>query len=65
MGDDGIDGYKKQKKEGERKKNERELRKEEIMRARAAEREERVAELRGKEEKTMAMLRAIARERFG
>jgi hypothetical protein len=33
-GGDGIDGYKKQKQEFERKKNERELRKEEILRAR-------------------------------
>jgi hypothetical protein len=65
MGDDGIDGYKKRKKEGERKKNEREIRKEEIMRARAEEREERVAEMRAKEDKTMEMLRAIAKERFG
>ncbi|KAF2500067.1 hypothetical protein BU16DRAFT_569852 [Lophium mytilinum] len=65
MGDDGIDGYKKRKKEGERKKNEREIRKEEIMRAKAEEREERQAEIRAKEEKTMEMLKAIARERFG
>ncbi|KAK0791233.1 hypothetical protein LTR91_017959 [Friedmanniomyces endolithicus] len=49
----------------ERKKGERELRKEEVLRARAAEREERVAEVRRKEERTMEMLRGIARERFG
>src|SRR5579862_2712636 len=35
MGDDGLDGFKKKKKEMERKKNERELRKEEMLRVRA------------------------------
>ncbi|KAI9870392.1 MAG: hypothetical protein M1830_004302 [Pleopsidium flavum] len=67
MGDDdgGIEGYKKLKREGERKKNERELRKEEMLRARAAEREERVAEYRVKEDKTMDMLKSLARQNFG
>ncbi|KAI9771719.1 MAG: hypothetical protein M1840_001935 [Geoglossum simile] len=65
MGDDGLDGFKKKKKEMERKKNERELRKEEMLRTRAAEREERLQEHREKEEKTMAMLRALARQNFG
>lgn len=65
MGDDGIDQYKRRKMETERKKNEREIRKEEIMRAKAAEREERLAERREKEGKTMEYLRAIAKERFG
>lgn len=65
LGDDGIDGFKKQKKEAERKKNEREIRKEEILRARAEEREERLQEVRAKEEKTMEMLKAIAKQRFG
>ncbi len=32
MGDDGIDAYRAQKREHQRKKNERELRKEEILR---------------------------------
>lgn len=64
-GDDGIDGYKKEKKEYERKKNERELRKEEMLRARMAEREERITEYREKEDKTMAMLKALAKQRFG
>lgn len=35
MGDDGIDAYKVKKKEFERKKNERELRKEEVLRVRS------------------------------
>lgn len=65
MGDDGIEGYKKKKKVEERQKNERELRREEIMRAKAAEREEKVAERRAKEAQTMDYLRSIARERYG
>ncbi|KAF4609827.1 hypothetical protein G7Y89_g15796 [Cudoniella acicularis] len=64
-GGDGIGEFKKVKQEFERKKNERELRKEEILRARVAEREERLREYRGKEEKTMEMLRGLARSRFG
>lgn len=53
------------RKEEERRKSEREVRREEGIRARQAEREEKLAALRGKEERTMDMLRAIARERFG
>ncbi|KAM3065120.1 hypothetical protein ACMFMG_006120 [Clarireedia jacksonii] len=64
-GDDSIEGFKKKKEEFERKKNERELRKEEIMRARQAEREERLQEYRQKEEGTMAMLKALAKQNFG
>lgn len=64
-GGDGIDSYKKQKQDFERKKNERELRKEEILRARQAEREERLQEYRAKEEGTMSMLKALAKQRFG
>jgi len=65
MGDDGIDLYKKKKKEQERQKNEREIRREEIARARDAERNVRLAERREKEGKTMDFLRQIAQERFG
>jgi hypothetical protein len=64
-GGDGIDEYKAAKQEYERKKNEREVRKEELLRARLKEREERLEEYRAKEEGTMAMLKAIAKERFG
>jgi len=60
-----VEGYKKQKKEGERKKNERELRKEEMLRARAAERDERLQEYKVKEDKTMAMLKALAKQNYG
>lgn len=65
MGDDSLEGYRKQKVEMERQKNEREIRREEIMRARAAEREERLSERRTKEAQTMEYLKAIAKERFG
>jgi hypothetical protein len=65
MGDDGIDGFKKRKKDMERKKTERELRKEEQLRARQAEREERLQKTREKENKTMEYLKALAKERFG
>lgn len=64
-GGDGLEGYKKEKEQFERKKNERELRKEEILRARMAERDERMQEYRAKEEGTMAMLKALAKQRFG
>ncbi|KAH8808438.1 hypothetical protein F5884DRAFT_370652 [Xylogone sp. PMI_703] len=63
--DDGIEGYKRKKAEMERRKTERELRKEEVLRARMAEREERLKEHREKEEKTMEMLKQLAKERFG
>lgn len=49
----------------ERKKNDRELRREQILKARIAEREERVQGMREKEEKTMAMLKSLAATRFG
>jgi hypothetical protein len=64
-GGDGVSDFKKQKQENERKKNERELRKEEFLRARAAEREERLQDYAAKEEKTMAMLKELAKQRFG
>lgn len=64
-GDDGIEGFKKQKEEYQRKKNDRELRREEIMRARQAEREERLQEYKQKEDGTMAMLKALAKQNFG
>ncbi|MCJ1464604.1 hypothetical protein MMC07_003217 [Pseudocyphellaria aurata] len=67
-GDDdggGIEGFKRQKRELDRKKNEREIRREEILRARQAEREQRVLEYKAKEEKTMSGLVALARARYG
>ncbi|KAI5237468.1 hypothetical protein E4T43_08057 [Aureobasidium subglaciale] len=61
----GEDGIKAHLQATQRKKSERELRKEEILRAREAEREERLAEHRAKEDKTMDMLRTLARQRYG
>ncbi|KAL9064138.1 MAG: hypothetical protein Q9161_009076 [Pseudevernia consocians] len=63
--DGGIEGFKKQKREMDRKKNERELRREEVMRARMEELEERRRNYRAKEEKTMSGLVALAKARFG
>lgn len=66
MGDrNDLEFYKKAKQEMERKKNERELRKEAFLRIRVAEREERLREYRIKEEATIGMFKALAKERFG
>lgn len=62
--DGGIEGFKRQRKEEERKKNEREIRREEILRARREEREERIRAHKAKEEKTMSGLIALAKARF-
>jgi len=60
MGSGGTDGFKQRKAAIERKKNDREIRKEELLRARIAEREERLQQHRDKEERTMAMLKQLA-----
>lgn len=65
MGDDGVDGFKKRKKEAEKKKSERELRKEEQWRIRAEERAERLRAHKEKEDKTMDMFKKLAEQRFG
>lgn len=67
MGDEegGLAGYKKRKGEEERNRNEREIRRDEILRARRAEREERVQAYKEKEERTMGGLVALAKARFG
>ena len=64
-GGEGIGELKQKMSEYERKKTERELRREEINRARNAEREERLSEYMQKEDKTMEMLRNLARQNFG
>lgn len=64
-GADGVEEYKAQLKANERRKTEREVRREEMLRVRAAEREERLSHHREKEQKTMDMLRELARQRFG
>ncbi len=63
--EDGVEGFKRQKMVMERKKNEREIRREEILRARKEEREQRAQEFREREERTMAGLVELARRRFG
>nr|KMM72890.1 hypothetical protein CPAG_09180 [Coccidioides posadasii RMSCC 3488] len=60
-----LEMLKREREKEMRKKNEREIRKEEILRARAAEREERLKSYRKKEEETMTYLRALAKEKFG
>ncbi|MBE7179661.1 MAG: hypothetical protein INR71_00350 [Terriglobus roseus] len=65
LGGGGAEDYARERREVQRKKTEREVRREEVWRARAAEREERVREAREREERTMEGLRRIARERFG
>lgn len=61
----GDAGVKEMKAREERKKNDREIKREEVLRARAQEREERLVGMREREDKTMAMLRGLAKERFG
>ncbi|KAF3386852.1 hypothetical protein F1880_001112 [Penicillium rolfsii] len=65
MGENDFASLKKEKEREQRKKNEREIRREEIMRARAAEREERIQKYREKEEETIGWLQALAKQRFG
>ncbi|KAJ5095519.1 hypothetical protein NUU61_004875 [Penicillium alfredii] len=62
---DDLSAFKKEKERDQRKKNEREIRREEILRARAAEREERVRNYRQKEDETIGWLQALAKQRFG
>lgn len=64
-GGDGVEEYKRAKVAAERKKTERELRREEIQRAKEAEREERLQKYRQREEGTIAVLKEIARQRYG
>jgi hypothetical protein len=63
--DDGKADFRRQVAEMQRRKTEREIRREEIARARNAEREERMREYAMKEEKTVDMLRELAKKRFG
>lgn len=64
-GENDLEALKKAREREKRKKNEREIRREEILRARAAEREERVKKYRQKEEETVGWLKALAKQRFG
>lgn len=65
MGGDDLSELKRMKKEQDRRKTEREIKREEILRARMAERGQKLKAIRDKEEKTMNMLKEIARDRFG
>lgn len=65
MGIDSVGELKQMKADRERKRSERELRREEIMRARRAEREEKQRWLKEREEKTMVGLKELAKARFG
>lgn len=64
-GDNDLAALKKEKDKEQRKKNEREIRREEILRARAAEREERIQKYREKEQETIGWLQTLAKQRFG
>lgn len=64
-GENDLDTLKKGKERDQRKKNERDSRREEILRARAAERADRIQKYRQKEEHTMTWLKALARQKFG
>ncbi|CCF45369.1 hypothetical protein CH063_14477 [Colletotrichum higginsianum] len=64
-GGDSLQEFKAMKAREERKKTEREVRREEIARAREVERQERVREYREREEGVMKGLRELARQRFG
>lgn len=64
-GDNDLASLKREKEKEQRKKNEREIRREEILRARAAEREERIQKYREKEQETVGWLQTLAKQRFG
>lgn len=64
-GDNDLTTLRKEKDKEQRKKNEREIRREEILRARAAEREERIQKYHEKEQETMGWLHTLAKQRFG
>ncbi|PYH98297.1 hypothetical protein BO71DRAFT_416403 [Aspergillus ellipticus CBS 707.79] len=64
-GENDLDALKNARAREQRKKNEREIRKEEIMRARAVEREERLRRYREKEDETIGWLKTLAKQRFG
>ncbi|KAL4810422.1 hypothetical protein BDV18DRAFT_57322 [Aspergillus unguis] len=64
-GENDLNAIKNAREREQRKKNEREIRREEILRARTAEREERVKAYREKEEETIGWLKTLAKQRFG
>lgn len=64
-GGDSLEEYKRAKATEQRRKTERELRREEMERARRQEIEERRRAYQEKEDGTVAMLRELAKQRFG
>ncbi|KAH8194306.1 hypothetical protein TruAng_011529 [Truncatella angustata] len=64
-GGDTLDEYKRIKASAERKKTDKEIRREEILRAKEEERQERLREYREREDKAMVVLKELARQRFG
>ncbi|KAF9889122.1 hypothetical protein FE257_007611 [Aspergillus nanangensis] len=64
-GENDLDSIKHARQNEQRKKNEREIRREEILRSRAAEREERLEQYRKKEDETIGWLKTLAKQRFG
>ncbi|KAL4906109.1 hypothetical protein BDW74DRAFT_177137 [Aspergillus multicolor] len=64
-GENDLAAIKSAREREQRKKNERELRREELLRAKTAEREERVRQYREKEEETIGWLKTLAKQRFG
>lgn len=64
-GGDGLDDFKRMIASQQRKKTDREIRREEIARAKAEEREEKLREYRAREEGKMEKLIELARQRFG
>ncbi|KAB8338718.1 hypothetical protein FH972_021663 [Carpinus fangiana] len=65
LGGGGADDLRRLRREEERRKSDKEIRREEQLRARAAEREERVRGMREKEDRTMEMFKGLVKERYG
>lgn len=61
----GADDYRRMLANLQQRRTEREVRREEVVRARNAERDERVREARVREEERLEVLREMARQRFG
>lgn len=64
-GGDSLEEYKQAKEKEQRRKSEREIRREEIERAKREEIEEKRRAWQEREDKTVSMLRELARQRFG
>jgi hypothetical protein len=65
MGSEGVEAFKRRQLDEQARKTERQVRREEVWRARDQERRERLEVAREKERGTMDMLKALAKQRFG